>query len=282
MQHSVLKRTFSRASAALCASAWLLPALAWAEPVAVSATRADEWQFSAMVYLYYPDIASKVDFPNGGSSDISVDASDVYNNLRFGVLGSFEARKGEYGLFTDLIYMDAGAFRSSFRDLSIGHVGLPADASASVNFDFKSTIWTLAATYRLVTADDSALDVFAGARYLHLQEQMDWTLNGNVGQIPLPGRAGTQSAKDDVWDGIIGLKGRLAFGKDLAWFVPYYGDLGTGGSDVTWQAMAGLGYAFKWGDIIGGWRYLDYQFKSSSNIDSMSLNGPMLGVSFHW
>jgi hypothetical protein len=277
-----MKRMLTLSIAALCASAIVLPAVAAAAPVAVEATRADDWQFAALIYLYYPNIGGKVDFPNGGSTDISIDAKDIYNNLRFGVLGSFEARKGDYGLFTDLIYMDAGAFKSRFHDMEIGHVGLPADVSASANFDMKTTIWTLAATYRLVKAQDAALEVFGGARFADLQQTLDWTLNGNIGQIPLPGRAGTVSAKNHVWDGIIGIKGRLAFGPGLKWFVPYYGDIGTGDSDLTWQAMGGLGYTFNWGEVVGAWRYLDYKFKSSSPVDSLNLNGPMLGVAFHW
>lgn len=277
-----MKRSHFLAAAALCASASLLPTFAAAGSVAIEATRPDQWQFTGFIYAYYPNIGGKVDFPNGGSSDISVDASDIYNNLRFGVLGSFEARKGDYGVFTDLIYMDAGAFKSRFRNIAVGHEQIPGDVSASLNFDLKSTFWTTAATYRLVKADDAMMEVFGGARFAELKEQIDWTLNGNIGQIPAPGRAGSKSVKDSNWDAIIGVKGRVAFGPDLRWFVPYYGDIGTGDSDLTWQAMAGLGYAFKWGEVIGAYRYLDYQFKSSSAVDSLNLSGPMLGVAFHW
>jgi hypothetical protein len=273
-----MKRAFHLVVTVLGAATALLPPLAAAEPAGAD----DGWQYGALVYLYFPDIGGRVDFPIGGSAGIAVDARDVYSNLQFGVLGSFEARRGDYGLFTDLIYMDAGAFHSSFRDLTIGRVALPADVSASVNFDLKNTFWTLAGTYRLVRTTDAALDLVAGVRYASVKEQVSWTLNGNVGQFPLPERAGTQSVTDHVWDGIVGIKGRLAFGPDLRWFVPYYGDIGTGNSDVTWQAMAGLGYAFKWGELVGGWRYLDYQFKSSSAIDSLNLNGPLIGVSLHW
>ncbi len=277
-----MKRMFSLAVAAVCVSASFLPIAVAAEPVAISATRPDAWQFTAVLYAWYPDLGGKATFPNGTSSDVTVDASDIYSNLKFAFIGAFEARKGEWGMFSDLIYMDLGQFRSGYRNLTIGNVGLPADVSASANFDLKATIWTLAGTYRLVTANDAALDVFAGARLLDLKEKLDWTLNGNVGQFPAPGRAGSQEAKDHNTDAIIGIKGRLAFGKDLKWFVPYYGDIGTGNSDLTWQAMAGLGYAFHWGEIIGSWRYLDYQFKSSSKVDSLNFNGPLLGVAFNW
>jgi hypothetical protein len=51
---------------------------------------------------------------------------------------------------------------------------------------------------------------------------------------------------------------------------------------LTWQAFAGLGYSYKWGDLIAGWRYLDYNFKSRSKVDDMSLSGPMVGVALRW
>jgi hypothetical protein len=277
-----MKRTTAIVIAAMGAATSILPNLASAQQsVAVSATREDAWQFGALVYAYYPQIGSKVTFPNGQSSDVTVDANDIYNNLKFGMLGSFEARKGKWGMFTDLMYLDVGAFKSRFHNLTIGDTGLPADVSASANFDLKSTIWTLAGSYRVVSAEDAALDLFAGARLLDLKEELNWTLDATVGQI-IAGRRNTQSANNHFIDGLVGLKGRIAFGPDLRWFVPYYGDIGAGDSKVTWQAMGGLGYAFSWGEIIGGWRYLDYQFKSDSKADNMSLNGPMLGVAFHW
>ena len=76
--------------------------------------------------------------------------------------------------------------------------------------------------------------------------------------------------------------GRFAFGPQREWFVPYYVDVGTGESDLTWQIFGGLGYAFKWGDVLVGWRYLDYEFKSGSRLEDANLNGPMIGLGFHW
>jgi len=35
----------------------------------------------------------------------------------------------------------------------------------------------------------------------------------------------------------------MAFGESRKWFVPYYLDVGTGESDLTWQAMGGIGYS---------------------------------------
>ena len=57
---------------------------------------------------------------------------------------------------------------------------------------------------------------------------------------------------------------------------------GTGESDLTWQGIAGIGYAFNWGEIIAAWKYLDYNFKSGQKIEGLNLSGPALGVAFRW
>lgn len=269
-------------AAAIVATTVMAPVVVAAEPVAISATREDTWQYGAFIYGYYPNINSKATFRNGQGVDATVDASDIFNNLKFGFLGSFEARKGQWGMFTDVMYLNVGAFKSQVRNFEVGQQALPADVSASANFNLKTVVWTLAATYRAIATKDGVLDVFAGARLLDIKESLDWTLNGNIAQIPAPGRAGSQSIKNHNIDAVVGLKGRAALGRDMKWFIPYYADIGTGDSDLTWQAMTGLGYAFTWGEVMGGWRYLDYQFKSDAKIDSMNLTGPLLGVAFHW
>jgi len=43
-----------------------------------------------------------------------------------------------------------------------------------------------------------------------------------------------------------------------------------------------VGYRFDWGAVFATWRYLDYQFKSGQGIDSMNMNGPVIGVAFQW
>jgi len=72
------------------------------------------------------------------------------------------------------------------------------------------------------------------------------------------------------------------FGEGQHWFVPYYVDIGTGESSLTWQAMAGVGYAFGWGSVIGAWRHIDYDMESGKSIESLSFDGPGVAVAFRW
>lgn len=243
---------------------------------------ADEWQFRAIIYGYFPDIGGTTTFPAGSGTSINVDADTIISNLKFTFMGSIEAQKGRWGAFTDILYLDVGGSKSDTRDLTIGGVELPAGVTANASLDIKGTVWTLAGSYRVLATPEATFDVFAGARLLSIKQRLGWAFSANVGPVVGPGREGNSEVKLDNWDGIVGVKGRLGFGARHEWFVPYYVDVGTGDSDLTWQAIAGIGYAFSWGEVIAAWRYLDYDFKSGRKIESVNLNGPAIGVAFHW
>ena len=117
-------------------------------------------------------------------------------------------------------------------------------------------------------------DLLLGARMLNLKQNLGWTFNGNLGPIPLLNRAGSTDLSFTNWDAIVGVKGRVRFGDGGRWYLPYYADIGTGQSKLTWQAMAGIGYSWSSIELLAVWRYLDYDFKSSSQVDSLTLNGP--------
>ena len=270
-----MKGTKSLAAAA-CAGVLLLP-------IAASAQSADEWRFDALIYVYLPDVSGTTTFGRSGTSDsATVNADKILKNLNFAFMGTFDASKGRWGLTNDLMYLDVGDSKSQTRDISIGGTRIPADASADVHLDLKGLVWTIAGTYEAVSDPQVRLQLLAGARMLSARENLDWQVGGNVGPIPLPGRQGNGEAKIDNWDAIVGARGRLMFGSNREWFVPYYVDAGTGNSDLTWQAISGLGYSFKWGDAIVAWRYLDYNMKSGEKVQGINFNGPAIAVGFHW
>jgi hypothetical protein len=278
-----LSRSLGGATTVLCfAAAALLPTSAMAQSPQPG-WESGKWQFAATVYLYLPSLGGKMAFPvETGGSSINVDADTLISNLKFAFMGTLDAHKGRWGAFTDVIYMDVGGSKSQTRDFSIGNIGVPAGTTADLSLDLKGWIWTLAGEYRMVSDPAWTVDLLAGARLFDLKPTLGWSINGNLGPIGLPGRSGSKEIDESVWDGIIGVKGRYAFGDNRKWFVPFYLDVGTGQSDLTWQGAAGLGYAFQWGEALAVWRYLDYNFKSGKAVEDMNFNGPMLGVTFRW
>lgn len=261
----------------------VLLAAALATPVAASAQATDDWRFGAQLYAYLPTISGSSTFPAGGSTpSASVDVDQILRNLEFVFMGSFEARRGRWGAFTDLIYMDVGNDKSDTRDFTVGGIGIPASASANLRYDLKGLIWTLAGQYGAIAGPDGTLDVFAGARLVDLEQKINWDISGNLGSIPANGRSGGSDVSRSDWDGIVGVKGRLMLGAERRWFVPYYFDIGTGNSDLTWQAMAGIGYSWGAVDVVAAWRYLDYDLGAGKPFAELNLNGPSLAVGYRW
>jgi hypothetical protein len=251
-----------------------LPALAQAT---------EGWRVEGTVSLYLPDISGTTAFPlTGASGEVTLDAETILENLKMAFMGTLEVSRGDWGLFTDVLYMDIGDARSGFREISIGGLPLPAAANASADYDMKGWGWTLGGTWHALPGPAATLDVIAGARLFDIEQTLGWEITGDVGSIPLPGRAGTSTVGLSNWDGIVGAKGRLALGADRKWFAPYYLDVGTGDSELTWQAIGGAGYSFHWGDVVAAWRYLDCDMRSGIPVESLTFNGPSISTVFRW
>ena len=108
--------------------------------------------------------------------------------------------------------------------------------------------------------------------YLNLD--VDSKVDVNEFRDPEASRSG--SASGTVWDGIVGIKGEVTLNEK--WYLPYYLDIGTGETDLTYQAFGGVGYQFSRVDLVAGWRYLRWNFDDSSAFDNMYINGPLVGV----
>jgi len=61
----------------------------------------------------------------------------------------------------------------------------------------------------------------------------------------IPGGGSVADGRDDVWGGIVGLRG-VSEPSDKRW-LNYRFDIGAGGSDLTWNVVAQFGYTYDWG-----------------------------------
>jgi hypothetical protein len=270
-----MKKSRSKAVRAALLAAVLLPATA-------SASDSDSWQYGLSIYGWFPDISGTTAFPLGAGEDFTVPIGDILDNLQFTFQGSFDARKGKWGMFADMIYLDLGKSGQETRDGMIGDAQIPVDVTAKVGFDMKSLITTAAGYYRMVDETNKSFDFVFGLRYADVSQKLNWNLSGNIGDLPVTGPVGSAKVSASYWDAIIGMRGQFGFGQSGKWYIPYYADIGTGDSDLTWQAAGGIGYRFGWGEIAGVWRYLDYDLPSGKSIGDMDFSGPAIGAVFRW
>jgi hypothetical protein len=273
---------------------WTARILAGALALAIAGTAAargassadGDWRFRGTLYLWVPGVSGETQYPppaDGGVS-VGIDSEDVLRALQMVFMGGLEARKGRYGALTDFIYMDFDAGKAGTRDLTLsgpgGSIEIPVGASADVNLRLRGWAWNIAGTYAWIETPRYEVHALAGARYLKIETTFDWNFTGNVGALPPAALAGSSASAPQVWDAIVGAKGRLQLG-DGRWYAPYYADIGTGQSELTWQALAGIGYAFSWGELAAVYRHIDYTF-SDSPAKNLRFSGWAAGATFRW
>jgi hypothetical protein len=243
-----------------------------------------EWHYTLTPYAWLPKINATLRFnlppALGGSPEIQVNPSSYLSDLRFAAALTGEARKSDWAFAMDLMYVDLGSISSRVKNVSgpLDMVSLPINAS--VNTSVKELIAQGVASYTVARNEQGTLDVFGGMRYAGAKTGLDWNLNGELGLL---GRSGSLSQTQDLWDGIVGVRGHVAFGDEHRWFVPYYIDVGAGNnSNTTWQGYGGVGYHYSWGDLVLVYRYLYYRTSGSDLVENMHLGGPALALTFRW
>jgi hypothetical protein len=252
------------------------------------------WIFEVAPYLWFPTVNVSVEYNLPGGlggrlpTDVSVGPGDLYSHMDFGAMVAADARNGPFSLLTDFIGARFSAAGSNVNIKSIDFFGqasmqIPRALQTSTGSTLSMAIWTFAGGYTVLQQDWGNLDLIAGTRLLSVNAKTDFTLALTV---PTPqgngatfGGSGNVNASRTVVDGIAGLRGRIRL-PNTALFVPYYFDIGAGGSQLTWQIASGLGYQFnKWGAVSVTYRYLSFHH-GSAVVDTVSLKGPVLMVNF--
>ena len=259
--------------------------------ITLAQSPSNQWQFAITPYLWLPNIDGtlKYNVPPGtsGRPEVKVGPNDYLENLDFAIMINAEARKARWSVFTDVIYLDFSNETSKVKSIDFVNIGgnpVSSSIDAGTESSLKGVAWTLAGGYSVLQGDLGRLELLVGFRYFGLKASTDWQLTATV-TGPGPGRifprSGSISQSEDLWDGVIGLRGRLNLGGSK-FYVPYYLDVGTGSSEVTWEGVVGLGYGFKWVDIVLAYRHLYYDMDDDNLVQDMRFSGPALGLTFRF
>lgn len=233
--------------------------LALSPAQAQSESTPDQWQLDGELFFWGTGIDG-----NSVSGGIDVAFDDIFDNLEFAMMGTLAASREEWIAFAQLIYLD-------LEDNA--NVNIPVSGSAvqgRIDVGMKGFISTFGGAYRLYKGDNSSLHAAAGARYFGL----DLDLGVNIPSV-------TQSSigkSGSVWDAVVGLRGELGF--DKHWYLTYYADVGTGDSDLTWQATAGINYRFDRFALVLGYSHLEWDFDSQSLIRDIAISGPYAALQY--
>jgi hypothetical protein len=259
-------------------AAVIAPLILFAGPASAQLSADDSWQFSVTPYLWLPNVNGSLKFEVGNPDD-NVGPNSYLSNLNAALMLNGEARKGDFGILGDFIYLKFSNEPSKVTSITGpgGIIEIPVNAAGST--DLSATLLTLAGSYSVLRNPDGYFDLLAGFRYVGVSSSLSWNFT-----IPptLISREGSVSRDVDLWDGIAGARGRFNFGSSLKWFLPAYIDIGAGSSRFTMQAMIGIGYAFGWGELLLVDRYLSIEQSDDKLIQRVSFNGPAIAATFRF
>jgi len=245
------------------------PLASTAADAAGSTTTSDDWQFKVQAYGWLPTIEGTL--PTGNDIELSID--DIFDNLDMTFMGVFQARRDKWAIVSDVVYLKLSADEAGNTTIPIGPLNVPTRVDIGV--DMKTWIVNLAGSYRVYQTDKYDVQLLAGARYLSLDTEAE--LDTSI----VPAGGTEVNADDDVWDGIVGIRG-LANLSDK-WWLTYRFDVGSGGSDLTWNASAQFGRRYDWGSLAVGYRYLHYDFDSDFKLlKDLDVYGPVIGAAWEF
>jgi hypothetical protein len=225
--------------------------------VADAQSGSDEWQFSiSPLYLWAVNIDGTMTVRDRFEQDFGVDFSDAFDNLETAFTVHFEASKGRWGLLADASYLNLAGSQDIDTPGGTADVGVEnLILEGAAGYSFAENWW-----------------VIAGARYFKLDTDIGFQLD-----------MAPEIRVTDSWaDVFAGVMWRPKLGE--RWTFSGRFDIGAGGSDLVWNAHAIIDYRLaKWAAILGGYRHLDYDYKSDAGIKyDMSMSGPVAAFRFFW
>lgn len=222
----------------------------------------DSWHFSPYFWLPSMEVTSKI--PGLPPADLDMGFDDIFENFDvFAISARGEYWWGQWGVVADGLWMDmqkdnVGPLSGSNVQISDGIV----DILAAYRFNFKAD-----------NPDGASMRVLAGGRYHYLKQEVSGTLN----------RGGSR----DWIEPVLGAQVLAPFAQ--TWLATARADVGGFGisdaSDITWSAMAGVGWEFasQWLLKLGyRYYYIDYTDGSGPSAFGLegSMHGPWIGVSY--
>lgn len=233
-----------------------VPALAQEEPYP------DGWQFEATPYFWAAGLSGwtrvGTQMPTG---NVNASFSDVWQNLSAGAMGSFEARKGRWGLIFDAVYVRL----SKTSDPLLG------GALGTVRLQMTNEIFQGAAAYRVLDSPVTPVDVLAGVRYTYIDQDLSFSESG---LLPSGAR---RSGRTSWTDGIVGI--RAAYALSDKWSFVGYADAGAGGTKYSWQVIASANYAIsKTFNAKAGYRIISMNYEQPQFLYDMKISGIFIGL----
>lgn len=235
-----------------------------------SSAESDGWQFEATPYLFAAAMDGKIGV-RGVTSAVDASFGDIADNLDQGFMGLFTARKGRWSYDLEGVYMKLADEGSKSVNGPFGEVIV----DGALEVTSRMTIYQGSVSYRVLD-EITAVDLVGALRYLKLETDANVAIT-TTPAIVFPGGANSASGSDSWTDVVVGVRALRALNEQ--WSLMGYGDVGGGGSDLTYQIMFGANWAFAGNFAVkAGYRLLDWDYEDGGTTWDITASGPYLGL----
>jgi hypothetical protein len=219
----------------------------------------DDWEFALTPFLWAPGMDGTVGLA-GREADFEVSAKDLIENLDFGFMTNFEARKNRWSVAVDFVYADLG------KDVTVENEDV---AAHNPQLDMSMTIVEGDVGYQVA----NSLDFLAGIRRVSTSAGLvadEGALTEADGGFtdPIVGARFRRYLSEKFWVNVRGDVGGFGAGSDFSWFVS-----AAGGIRVS--KLISLDFGYRIWDI-------DYESDDDLKRLDLTLAGFGGGLTFHF
>lgn len=222
------------------------------------------WHFEVTPYLWFAGIEGDI-AAGPYEANINVPFNKIFSDLKFGVMGTEEIRKGRIVFLSDQIYLKVGS------EKAVPVEGFPE--GTTVNGRNNTFFWDNEIGYRGVATDRFNLDALVGLQY--------WYINAGLNATPPITESGAGIYRSTGFvNPVLGMRAQVKIYKALQGFAKTdIGGYGVG-SDLTGQVLAGVGIPVKKFGLDLGYRRLYVSQTHGIVSTQITLQGLFLGVTF--
>jgi hypothetical protein len=233
------------------------------------AAESDAWQYEITPYLLAAGMEGTVGV-RGVTADIDVSFDEILDSLDSGFMGIFTAHKGPWSYALEGVYMKLESEGANSVTGPFGNVTV----NGALDVTSKMYIYQGTAGYRLLDGT-TTVDAIGALRYTKLEADMDVRITTTG--IVFPGGAISAGGSVSWTDAVVGAVVKHPVSDKVA--LIGYADVGGGGSDLTYQFIAGANWEFNKGYTAKvGYRYLSWDYEEDGTVWDIDASGPYLGL----
>ena len=75
---------------------------------------------------------------------------------------------------------------------------MPAGVELNAELDIEAWVWTCVGTYAIRDTPQNTTQLLFGGRMLSMEQTLNWSFNGNIGALGLPGRSGSTQIDETI------------------------------------------------------------------------------------